>query len=299
MTDRQRGILEMVSAMLISGSIGWFVLLAGRPILEIVFWRCLIGAAALGLLCLGLGLFRHRLTKQQCALAILGGVAIVTNWLLLFAAYEHASIAVATAVYNVQPFILLGFGVLFFGERVTAAKLFWLGLAFAGVLAIILVKPSAAYIGGGHYLLGVTMALLAAVGWAVAAATTKWLKGVAPQLIALIHVVTGSLMLAPLVDWSSLPQGSRVWTVLATIGVLHTGLMYALMYAAVQRLPTDLQGALSFIYPVAAIAIDVVALGTELRPIQIVGAVAVVLAAGGATLGWGVAKPVKAQALAR
>ncbi len=202
-------------------------------------------------------------------------------------------------MYNVQPFILLGFGVLFFGERVTAAKLFWLGLAFAGVLAIILVKPSAAYIGGGHYLLGVTMALLAAVGWAVRGGHHEMAQGGAPQLIALIHVVTGSLMLAPLVDWSSLPQGSRVWTVLATIGVLHTGLMYALMYAAVQRLPTDLQGALSFIYPVAAIAIDVVALGTELRPIQIVGAVAVVLAAGGATLGWGVAKPVKAQALAR
>ncbi len=76
------------------------------------FWRCLIGAAALGLLCLALGLFRQRLATGQIALAILGGVAIVSNWLLLFAAYEHASIAVATAVYNVQPFILLGFGVL-------------------------------------------------------------------------------------------------------------------------------------------------------------------------------------------
>lgn len=298
MKDRQRGILEMVAAMLISGSIGWFVLLAGRPIFEVVFWRCLIGAAALGLLCFALGLVRQRLSKRQIALAILGGVAIVTNWLLLFAAYEHASIAVATAVYNVQPFILLGFGVLFFGERVSAVKLFWLVLAFAGVLAIILVKPAAAYI-GGHYLLGVAMALLAAVGWAVAAATTKQLKGVAPQLIALIHMVTGSLMLAPLVDWSSLPQGNRVWGVLATIGVLHTGIMYALMYAAVQRLPTDLQGALSFIYPVAAIVIDVAALGTELQAIQIVGVVAVVLAAAGATLGWGMAKADGAQALTR
>ncbi len=296
MTDRQRGILEMVAAMLISGSIGWFVLLAGRPILEVVFWRCLIGAAALGLLCLALGLFRQRLSPGQIALAILGGVAIVSNWLLLFAAYEHASIAVATAVYNVQPFILLGFGVLFFGERVSAVKLFWLVLAFAGVLAIILVKPSAAYIGGGNYLLGIGMALLAALGWAVAAAITKRLKGVAPQLIALIHVTTGSLMLAPLVDWSSLPQGNQVWAVLATIGVVHTGIMYALMYAGVQRLPTDLQGALSFIYPVVAIVIDVAALGTELQAIQIVGASAVVLAAAGATLGWGATRPSGVQA---
>ncbi len=110
------------------------------------------------------------------------------------------------------------------------------------------------------------MALLAALGWAVAAAITKRLKGVAPQLIALIHVTTGSLMLAPLVDWSSLPQGNQVWAVLATIGVVHTGIMYALMYAGVQRLPTDLQGALSFIYPVVAIVIDVAALGPSCRP---------------------------------
>jgi hypothetical protein len=299
MTDRQRGILEMVAAMLISGSIGWFVLLAGRPILEVVFWRCLIGAAALGLLCLALGLFRQRLTTRHMALAVFGGVAIVLNWLLLFASYGHASIAVATAVYNIQPFILLGFGVAFFGERITALKLFWLALAFAGVLAIILAKPSAAYIGGGNYLLGVALALLASLGWAIAAAATKRLKGVAPQLIALIHVVTGSLMLAPLVDWTGLPQGGQVWAVLATIGVVHTGIMYALMYAAVQRLPTDLQGALSFIYPVAAILIDVAAFGTELQPIQFTGTVAVVLASAGATLGWGVAKTGGTRAVAR
>jgi drug/metabolite transporter (DMT)-like permease len=287
MTDRQRGILEMTAAMLISGSIGWFVLMAGRPVLEVVFWRCLIGAAALGLLCLALGAFRHRLSRRQAALAVLGGVAIVLNWLLLFGAYAHASIAVATAVYNVQPFILLGLGAALFGERITAPKLGWLGLAFAGVLAIVLNKPSAAYLGEGSYALGLAMALMAACGWAIAAITTKRLKGVPPQLIALIHVATGSIMLAPLVDWADLPQGAGQWSFLATLGVVHTGIMYALMYAAVQRLPTDLQGALSFIYPVVAILIDVVALGTVLHPVQIAGVAAVILAAAGASLGWG------------
>jgi drug/metabolite transporter (DMT)-like permease len=292
MTDRQRGIFEMTAAMLISGSIGWFVLMAARPVLEIVFWRCLIGAAALGVLCLVMGVFRQSLTYHQAFLAVIGGVAIVLNWLLLFGAYAHASIAVATAVYNVQPFILLGFGSLLFGEKVTAAKLGWLALAFAGLLAVVLTKPSAAYLGDGNYPLGVAMALLAAIGWAVAAITTKRLKGVPPQLIALIHVITGSLMLAPLVDWTGPPRGADSWTVLLTVGVVHTGIMYALMYAAVQRLPTDLQGALSFIYPVVAILVDVVVLGTVLRPIQFAGVAAVILAAAGASLGWGRARTV-------
>lgn len=287
MTDRQRGVLEMTVAMLISGSIGWFVLASGRPVLDVVFWRCLVGAGALALLCLVLGVHRKPPTRRQLGLAILGGVAIVLNWLLLFGAYAHASIAVATAVYNVQPFILLGFGALLFGERITVVKLGWLALAFAGVLAIVLHKPSAMYLEGGDYPLGIAMALLAALGWAVAAITTKRLKGMPPQLIALVHVLTGTVMLAPLIDWTSLPQGTAAWSVLATLGVVHTGVMYALMYAAVQRLPTDLQGALSFIYPVVAILIDVAALGTVLQPIQIAGVAAVILAAAGATLGWG------------
>jgi drug/metabolite transporter (DMT)-like permease len=291
MTDRQRGVLEMTAAMLISGSIGWFVLASGRPVLEVVFWRCLIGAGALALLCLALGVHRKRPTPRQLGLTVLGGVAIVLNWLLLFGAYAHASIAAATAVYNVQPFILLGLGALLFGERITAAKLGWLALAFAGVLAIILHKPSATYLEGGSYPLGIAMALLAALGWAVAAVTTKRLKGVPPQLIALVHVATGTVMLAPLVDWTSLPQGTSTWSVLAALGVVHTGVMYALMYAAVQRLPTDLQGALSFIYPVVAILVDVAALGTALQPIQVAGVAAVIVAAAGATLGWGRPRP--------
>jgi drug/metabolite transporter (DMT)-like permease len=288
MTDRQRGVIEMTAAMLISGSIGWFVLIAGRPVLEVVFWRCLIGGAALALLCLLLGVFRRRLTARQAAVAVLGGVAIVLNWVLLFQSYAYASIAVSTAVYNVQPFILLGFGALLFGERITAAKIGWLLVAFAGVLAIVVFKPSAAYLTGDDYLLGIGMALLAAFGWAVAAVSTKWLKGaVAPQMIALIHVVTGTLMLAPLVDWHDAPLDGRTWGVFATLGIIHTGVMYALMYAAVQRLPTHLQGILSFIYPVAAILVDVVALGTVLQPIQTFGIALVIVAAAGTALGWG------------
>lgn len=169
-------------------------------------------------------------------------------------------------------------------------KLGWLIHAFASVLAIVLVKPSAAYLSGGSYWLGLAMALLAALGWAIAAITTKRLKGAPPQLIALIHVVTGSIMLAPLVDWTDLPQGAGLWSLLVTLGGVHTGIMYALMYAAVQRLPTNLQGALSFIYPVVAILIDVAALGTVLQPIQMAGLAAVIVSAAGASVGWGAAR---------
>ena len=51
----RRGSLEMVAAMLISGTIGWFVLVSGQPVLEVVFWRCVFGAVTLLLICAAMG----------------------------------------------------------------------------------------------------------------------------------------------------------------------------------------------------------------------------------------------------
>jgi drug/metabolite transporter (DMT)-like permease len=291
MTDKARGTAEMIIAMLISGTIGWFVVMSGRPVLDVVFWRCAIGTVALLGLCAATGAVRTRLTWTQFIIAVAGGVAIVLNWLLLFASYSHASIAIATAVYNTQPFMLLGFGALFFGERITAAKVLWLLVAFAGLLLIISTKPQASYI-GSSYGLGILMALSAAFGWAIAAITTKKLKGVAPQRVALIHVATGTLMLAPFISFGSLPQAASTWSMLITLGLVHTGLMYALMYSAVQKLPTHLQGALSFIYPVVAVLVDVLALGHQLNAVQIFGSATILVAAAGMSLGWTWRNPV-------
>ncbi|TIX03008.1 MAG: EamA/RhaT family transporter, partial [Mesorhizobium sp.] len=84
------------------------------------------GAATLLVICAALGLLRGTLTPRVAGLAVLGGAAIVINWLLLFSAFPRASISIATAVYNTQPFMLVGFGALFLGERLTLAKLAWL-----------------------------------------------------------------------------------------------------------------------------------------------------------------------------
>src|SRR3546814_2293804 len=131
------GALEMVGAMLISGTMGWFVLVSVQPVLDVVFWRCAIGAATLLGICGSMGFLRPGLlTWARFGWAVISGVAIVANWVLLFAAYSRASIGIATAVYNTQPFMLVALGALFLGERITLDKMVWLILAFAGMLAI-------------------------------------------------------------------------------------------------------------------------------------------------------------------
>lgn len=283
---RAHGTAEMTAAMIISGTIGLFVVLSRQPVANIVFWRCAIGALTLLITCAVLGLFSPSvISRRQIGLAALGGVAIVTNWLLLFSAYPRASISVATAVYNTQPFMLVAMGALLLGERLTPGRLGWLALAFVGMLAIVQGRPEAGYI-GHDYLLGIALALGAAFFYAIAAIITKKLKGVPPHLIALIQLTVGILMLAPLADFAALPTDAQGWAILVTLGVVHTGLMYILLYGAIQKLPTPLTGALSFLYPIVAIAVDFLAFGIRLQPTQLVGAGLILLAAAGSTLGW-------------
>ena len=284
-TSIRRGTWEMVAAMLISGTIGWFVLVSGASVIEVVFWRCVIGGLTLLLVCALLGYLRlDLLSWTKVGLAMLSGVAIVGNWLLLFESYSHASIAISTAVYNVQPFMLVMLAALFLGEKITVQKLAWLSLAFVGMLAIVTAHGEQQ--SGGDYLAGIALALGAAFLYAIAALIIKRLKAVPPHLMALIQVATGAVLLAPLVPWSSVSTAPNGWAALLTLGVVHTGLMYVLLYGAIQKLPTALTGALSFIYPIAAIFVDWFAFGHRLGWLQWLGVAAILLAAAGLQRGW-------------
>jgi drug/metabolite transporter (DMT)-like permease len=282
----RRGSWEMVAAMLISGTIGWFVLVSGVPVVEVVFWRCVIGALTLLVVCGLLGYLRlDLLSYTKLGLAMLSGVAIVGNWLLLFESYARASISISTAVYNVQPFMLVLLAAVFLGEKITVQKLAWLSMAFVGMLAIVTAHGSQQNT-GDDYLMGVALALGAAFLYAIAALIIKRLKEVPPHLMALIQVSTGALLLAPLMQWHSLSASMDAWAALLTLGVVHTGLMYVLLYGAIQKLPTAITGALSFIYPIAAIFVDWIAFGHRLGWLQWLGVAAILLAAAGLQRGW-------------
>lgn len=277
--------------MLISGTVGWFVIMSGQSPQAVVFWRCVFGALAMLAACLMLGVLRRPLiTARQFIWVCLGGVALMLNWVLLFSAYRHASIAIATVVYHVQPFMLVGLGALFYAERLSIAKLGWLLVAFVGLMLIVFAKGGG-QASGADYLLGVCLALSSAFFYAVAAAITKRLKEVPAHLIVLIQMVVGVLVLAPFVDFDRVDTVGDAWIYLIIIGVVHTGLMSTLLYSAIQKIPTALVGALSFIYPIAAILVDWVAFAHPLSSLQVIGASAILLAAAGMNFGWSLRRP--------
>lgn len=277
------GVWQMSLAMIISGSIGAFVLLSGLPAIDVVFWRCLIGALTLaGFISLSRQPF-SQLTRLTLLLAILGGVALVVNWLLLFAAYARISIGMATVVYNTQPFMLVLMGMLA-GERVALIKWGWLALAFIGVVVLLSSELMQAH--GGQLAAGIALALGAAFFYALTAMIARKLRLLPPQHIAFIQVIVGTIMLLPLVH---LPDFSATfpWRYLLILGIVHTGIMYQLLYSAIQKLPTPAIGSLSFIYPIVAIVVDYLVFDHTLAPGQLAGGALILLAAAGNNLGWG------------
>ncbi|QFU15029.1 DMT family transporter [Microvirga thermotolerans] len=292
---RRGGWIEMTGAMAMSGTIGYFVVESGQSIWNVVFFRCLFGALGLLAYCGWRGLLvPWRFTRRTFGLALVGGVAIVLNWVLLFSAYGLTSISIATAVYNMQPFFLILLGIVLFGERPTGDAWGFIAIAFAGLLMVVRLDLSGFSLTGG-YLAGLGLALGAAALYAVTSIVAKRLQEVPPHLIALVQAVLGTAMLAPFADFSALPAQPRQWGYLVVLGLGHTCLMYILLYSAIQKLPTARVAVLSFVYPAVAILVDYLAYGRELSLAQWTGIALILLGSAGVNLKWrlGLTRPLR------
>jgi drug/metabolite transporter (DMT)-like permease len=259
----------------LSGTIGLFVVTSGQPALTVVFFRCLIGGLALLSWLLWRGGWRP-LSRRDTGWLLLGAVALILNWICLFSSYRLSSISVATVVYHVQPFFLLLLAALSQKELPSRSRLPWLALAFIGVAMTAGIDLHDARQGGMSY--GVLLALAAAFLYALATLATRKLPDVPPAQIAGIQLVTGVVALAPVVDFSGNWSAVHTWSSVLVLGLVHTGLMYNLMYAAFQRLPAGMVASLSFIYPVVAILVDFAFFHVALSSVQVLGILLILVA---------------------
>lgn len=269
------GAIELIGAMTLSGTIGFFVLKSGASPGTVVFFRCVFGAAALAIYCWMRGYFSTSgLTRAKARLAAVGGIFIVFNWLLLFASYGKTSISIATVVYHTQPFLVMILGALVLKEKVTLNKWAWLLLAFVGVVLVSNITLGSDP--GQGYLLGIAYALGAAVLYAVATIIAKRLTGVKPHIIALLQCLVGIPLLAPFAGLQGVGELGGSWGWLISLGVIHTCVMYILMYSSYQKLPTPMIAVLSFVYPAVALVVDLTAFGTRINDLQMLGMLLIV-----------------------
>lgn len=294
LSSKQVGVLEMSSAMLLSGFIGFLVVESAQSVWNVIFFRCLFGAFGLLSYCAWRGfLSPWPLTAKKTIITICAALALIFNWLLLFNAYRYVSISLATVVYNTQPFFLLLAASLFLGSKIGLSKLPWFVSAFIGL--ILIVDLSANDFVGDQQIIGFAMALGAAVFYAINTLLTKKLADVRPEVTALMNTLVGILVLLPFVNFAAVPQTALPWGYLIILGVVHTCLMYILMYSAYQKLSVPIIAMLAFLYPGIAILVDLLVYGQSLSLYQWLGITLILFSVCGLNLGWKLSRLIKKQ----
>ncbi|MEO9275171.1 DMT family transporter [Marinomonas sp. 5E14-1] len=290
------GTIELVLAMILSGTIGYFVISSEQSLWNVVFFRCVIGATVLGVYAYFSGLIRREFFKRSVLWAIiLGGITLVSNWIFLFASFHYIPFSIATVAYHMQPLFLVLAGALITREKLSSSLLFWLSMAFIGLFLIVeldLKAIAALFAGDADFssepsaIIGLLLALGAALLYTVTTLLTKKFSQVPSTFVALVQVVIGVFMLLPFMDFSHLPTQTSQWIDLLVLGAVLTGFMYIIMYDSFQKLPTSLIAILSFIYPVTALFVDYAAFSTQISLWQGLGVLLVLLAVCAVKFDW-------------
>jgi len=263
----------MVAGGLILGTIGVFVREADVSPMTTVLFRCFFGGLALLVWGASTGRLRElRLRGKQFREALIAGSLLVLNWVLFFAAVPRVSIAVATVLFHIQPFLVMGAGVWLFGEKVSKAQAAAALIAMIGLaLATGLVDSGRAICMTGAYQAGIACCLVGSVAYAGATLTARSATIISSFALTWWQCAVGVVLTAWWPIWQGWPHTPASWLWLGGLGSIHTGLAYTLLYAGMSGLPTGRIAVLQFVYPLTAIVVDRLVYGHHLSVLQTAG----------------------------
>ncbi|WP_411070848.1 EamA family transporter [Streptomyces sp. cmx-4-25] len=209
---------------------------------------------------------------------VLGVLNIGAFFYFLFLAAYHLPGGVAALVMSVQPMIVLLLGAPLLRDRIRPVHLGSCLLAAAGV-ALLVLQPHA-----GLDAVGVVAGLLGALSMAAGIVLTK--KWGRPDGVGLLtftgwQLTVGGLVLLPVtLLGEDLPDHLTRANIggFLYLGVVGALLAYVLWFRGLSRLPALAASFLSFASPLCATVLGHLFLDQSLRPLQLLGAAAVVAA---------------------
>lgn len=291
MTRQTEGMIGVITAQTLLGTIGLCVLESGADPVSVAFYRCVIGGLALALYCLWRGDLAGlaRVPRRVLLLALASGVLMAGNWVLFFEGIRQTGIAVATITFHIQPFLVVLLGAAVFRERLHAVTLMWIGLALIG-LTLATGLTGAAFSADPAYLLGLGATLAAACLYAGVTVIAKGLTGLTAPQLATVQFLTGALMLSAFSPLGPFALTAGQWGWLSVIGLVHTGGVYVVLYKALPKLTTPVIAVLLFLYPASAVVVDALAYGHLISLRQFAGLGLIILASLAVTMKWGFRK---------
>lgn len=270
-----------VSSMLIFGTIG--VLRRHIPLSSafIAFVRGMLGGLTILAFMKVKGIkVREDLSRRQVLWLALTGAVMGINWILLFEAFNHTTVAIATLCYYMQPTIVILLSPVLFREKLSAKKLLCAAVAIAGMIlvsGIINGNPQSGSFTG--VLLGLGAAVLYAA--VIIMNKSKIVCGVNAYRKTMIQLLSAGAVMIPYLILSGTGIDSNALTpktilLLLTAGILHTGIAYLLYFGSMSGIRVQSIAILSYIDPVSALFFSALFLKEPLNPAGIIGAVMII-----------------------
>lgn len=281
-TNDRRSVIMIVASMLIFGTIGLFRRYIPCSSAFLAFIRGILG----GLLLLVFTRIRkkdtgEKLPQQAMIWLAVSGAVIGINWMLLFEAYNHTTVAVATLCYYMQPTIVMLVSPLLFRERLTKRKAICAVIAVIGMVLVSGVIESGG--AGTGNLKGVLLGLGAAACYASVIIMNKKITGVDAYRKTTIQLLCAGLVMVPymlLTDGFGKTEFSAgTIALLVIVGIVHTGFAYVLYFGSMDGLKAQSIAMLSYIDPVTALLLSALVLREPLSAAGIVGAIMILFSA--------------------
>ena len=280
--ENKKSYLMLISAMLIYGTIGIFRKFIPISSASLAFVRGLIGALCLFIYIKITGRnFRQKIGGRNIFLLAVTGGLIGINWIFLFESYNYTSVAVSTLCYYMEPTIVILISPFFFKEKLTGRKLICAACAIIGMIFVSGILEQRTVAGGGYK--GVLLGLAAAVIYAMVIVLNKKIHVEDAYIKTMIQLLSASLIILPYVlfaeDLGSIELNAFAIVMILLVGVLHTGVAYALYFGSMEGLKAQTIAILSYIDPVAALILAALILKEKMTLYGIIGAVLIIGAA--------------------
>ena len=158
------------------------------------------------------------------------------------------------------------------GERLTGARLAGLATGFAGVVALLGFDVA----GRASELLGAALVLVATLGYAIAPIiVSRRLADLDPlgPVTASLLVASVALLPAAIATWPhQIPAPSVLWAI-AVLGVVCTAAGLIVFFRLIAVAGPGRASVITYVNPLVAVVVGVLALGERLTPVSIVGLV--------------------------
>ena len=272
--------LELIASMFIFGTIGIFVRHIPLPSSMIALVRGFVGAF---FVLLFVYLKKSKLDKasikKNFVMLALSGAFIGINWILLFESYHYTTVATATLCYYMQPIFVILASPFLLKEKLTPKKVICVLVALIGMVFVSGVLQTG--IPALSEAKGILYGLGAACFYATVVLMNKKITEINAYDKTIMQLGMGAIVLSPYVmltqDFgeATLSMTPSLWALLLFVGLVHTGVAYALYFDSMKDLKAQTLAIFSYIDPIVAIILSALFLKENMGLYGVIGAVLV------------------------